>query len=51
MQRLANMQFQLEEARASNELEQFIQDFHNDLDRLLTDCMWADLKDKITGAA
>jgi hypothetical protein len=51
MQRLANMQFQLQEAREHNELDQFILDQKDDLNTLLIDSMWAILKDKITGAA
>lgn len=41
MQPLVNMQSQLEEARRRGELDQFIDDHHEELDRLLTKCMWA----------
>lgn len=41
MKGLVDMQYQLEESQKSGELEQFIQDQHKDLYRLLTICMHA----------
>lgn len=42
MKRLVNLQSQLVEARNHNELDQFIIDQHEEIDRLLTDYMWVE---------
>lgn len=41
MQRLVNMQYQLQEAEIEGELDQFISDQHEELNRLLTAAMVA----------
>lgn len=51
MNRLVNMQYQLEQARGTGELEELIADEFDTLDKLLTDCMWALLDQKKANVA
>jgi phage tail tape-measure protein len=51
MQRLVNMQSQLQEAKKRGEEHDFIDDQSDDLNRLLEDTMWALHKEQAAGAA